>query len=160
MGAMLGRLIANVGARWYVSAVYPAGLALLIPLVGLWLFPERADLPAPGNTQVLGWTVAVMLGSSFLVSLIYGHSVGGSLKALGWLTFLPGVLGVILSIYGRDAALAYLARTVPRFDTVQDLVMLYLDRAVPTVRWLTVGFFVLGALLLVAGGRLSGSSRR
>ena len=44
---------------------------------------------------------------------------------------------------------------MPRFQEVRPAIELYLDRAVPQVIYLTVGFFVAGALLLILGSRLA-----
>ena len=44
---------------------------------------------------------------------------------------------------------------MPRFEEVRPAIDLYLDRAVPQVLYLTVGFFVAGGLLLVLGSRLT-----
>ena len=52
------------------------------------------------------------------------------------------------------------ATTVPTFEEVRPAIELYLDRAVPQVAYLTVGFFVAGVLLLVLGSRLAPRRRR
>jgi hypothetical protein len=83
------------------------------------------------------------------------RSLSGSLKALGLLTFLPGFIGILAAIFGREWLLNRFAETVPRFQEVRPAAELYLDRAVPQVVYLTVGFFVAGVLLLVLGGRLA-----
>jgi hypothetical protein len=93
--------------------------------------------------------------AALVVRLWVTRSLSGSLKALGLLTFLPGFVGILASIFGREWLLNRLAGTVPRFQEVRPAVELYLDRAVPQVIYLTVGFFVAGALLLLLGSRLT-----
>jgi hypothetical protein len=88
------------------------------------------------------------------------RSLGNTLKALGMLTFLPGFVGVLVAIFGREWLLNRFAATVPRFEEVRPAIELYLDRAVPQVVYLTVGFFVAGVLLLVLGSRLASSPAR
>lgn len=157
---MLGRLASTAAARLFVGAVYPTGLTLLIPLVLVRLAPASLDVAPAGSARALAWAAGVMVAASLLVSLSYTRSLAGSLKSLGRLTFAPGLLGLVFSVSGREAVLAYLGRTLPRFAEVEGLVALYLDRAVPSVRYLTVGFFVVGALLLFAGRQLDRSGSR
>lgn len=154
---MLARLASTVAARLFVGTVYPTGLMLLIPLVLVRVAPAGLDVAPGGSARALAWAAGVMVAVSLLVSLSYTRSLAGSLKGLGRLTFAPGLLGLVFSVYGRDAVLAYLGRTLPRFAEVEGLVALYLDRAVPSVRYLTGGFFVVGALLLLAGRQLDRS---
>ena len=47
------------------------------------------------------------------------------------------------------------AGTIPRFQEVRPAIELYLDRAVPQVLYLTVGFFAAGVLLLLLGSWLT-----
>ena len=83
------------------------------------------------------------------------RSLSGSLRALGWLTFLPGFIGILVTLFGREVLLNRFAETVPRFQEVRPAIELYLDRAVPQVLYLTVGFFVAGVLLLLLGSGLA-----
>ena len=62
-----------------------------------------------------------------------------------------------MAIFGREWLFGHFASTVPRFEEVRPAVELYLDRVVPQVVYLTVGFFVAGVLLLVLGSRLAPS---
>ncbi len=153
---MLQRLAQHIAWRLFISTVYTAGLTLLIPAVLLFILPESAGIVPPVASPTLLRSAAIMVGASFLVTVWFTHSVARSLTALGRLTFIPGLIGVGLAIFGRDMALSYLARTVPRFEEVKGLVDLYIDRAVPHVLYLTVGFFVLGAILLVLGAKIGG----
>jgi hypothetical protein len=56
------------------------------------------------------------------------------MKALGGLTFVPGLVGVLVAILGRETLLGWLARAIPRFDEARPAVELYLARVVPQVR--------------------------
>jgi hypothetical protein len=68
---------------------------------------------------------------------------------------MPGFVGTVVALFGRDWLVNRLATTVPKFEEVRPAVELYLDRVVPQVAYLTVGFFAAGALLLVLGSRLA-----
>jgi hypothetical protein len=51
------------------------------------------------------------------------------------------------------------AETILRFQEVRPAIELYLNRVVPQVVYLTVGFFVAGALLLMLGSWLAPEGR-
>src|SRR5262245_18707988 len=93
--------------------------------------------------------------AGLIVRLWMTRSLSKSLKGLGWLTFLPGFVGILAAFFGRDWLLSRFEATIPRFPEMRPAIELYLDRAVPQVVYLTVGFFVAGLLLLVLGSRLA-----
>ena len=149
MGA-LGRL----AMRGLVGLAYPLGLTLLLPLPLLLLLPRGTGGGPAGSAPVVGGTAAALIVASLLASLAYTYSLAGSLKTLGRLSFIPGLVGVVCWILGRDVVLAYAARLVPGVPELERAAQLYVDRAVPSVRWLTLAFFAVGVLLLL-GDRLT-----
>ena len=153
---LVGRVAGAIAWRVFVSTAYTTGLTLLIPLVALRLQPAELNLVPVGTSPVLLWVAIGLMVAAFVVRLWVSHSLGGTLKGLGFLTFLPGFIGILVSVFGRDWLLNRVATTVPKFEEVRPAVEVYLDRAVPQVVYLTVGFFVAGALLLVLGSRFAG----
>jgi hypothetical protein len=109
---------------------------------------------------VLLWIAIGLMVTALVVRLWATHSLSGSLRALGFLTFLPGFLGILFTLFGRDTLLTRFAETVPRFQDVRPAIELYLDRVVPQVLYLTVGFFVAGAFLIFLGSRMEPRSAR
>jgi hypothetical protein len=152
------RVAGAIAWRLFVSTAYTTGLTLLIPFVVLRLQPEDVKLVPAGASPVLLWVAVGLMAAALLVRLAVTRSLSDTLKALGMLTFLPGFIGIVAAIFGRDWLLARFAGTVPRFQEVRPAVELYLDRAVPQVVYLTVGFFLAGVLLLVLGSRLAPSA--
>jgi hypothetical protein len=148
-------LAGAVAWRLFVSAAYTTGLTLLIPFVALRIQPAELQLVPVGTSPVLLWLAIGLIAAALAVRLWATRSFSGTLKALGFLTFLPGFIGILFALFGRDALLARFAETVPRFQEIRPAVELYLDRVVPQVVYLTVGFFVAGVLLLVLGSRLT-----
>jgi len=106
------------------------------------------------TSTTLLWTAIALVLASVALTLIFTASLGRSLKMLGRVTFIPGFLGLVFTIFGRDIVLLYLASTVPAFVKIQQAVTFYLDTAVPKVRYLTFGFFMLGALLWLLGDKM------
>jgi hypothetical protein len=139
----------------FVSTAYTTGLTLLIPFVALRIQPAELGLVPVGTSPVLLWLAIGLMTAALLVRLWVTRSLSGTLKALGLLTFLPGFIGILFTLFGREVLLARFAETVPRFQEVRPAVELYLDRVVPQVVYLTVGFFVAGVLLLLLGSRLA-----
>ena len=156
---MVERVAGAVAWRLFVSAAYTTGLTLLIPFVLLRIQPAELKLVPVGTSPVLLWVAIGLMAAALIVRLWVTRSLSGSLKALGMLTFLPGFLGILFSLFGREWLLNQFADTVPRFQEVRPAIDLYLDRAVPQVVYLTVGFFVAGVLLLVLGSRLAPARR-
>jgi hypothetical protein len=144
-----------VAWRVFVSTAYTTGLTLLIPYVALRIQPAELRLVPVGTSPVLLWVAIGLMTAALAVRLWATRSFSGSLRALGWLTFLPGFVGIVATLFGREALLNRFAETLPRFQEVRPAVELYLDRAVPQVLYLTVGFFVAGGLLLILGSRLA-----
>ncbi|HWC04468.1 MAG TPA: hypothetical protein VHF87_17080 [Methylomirabilota bacterium] len=153
--ALAERVAGAIAWRAFVSAAYTTGLTLLIPYVVFRIQPAELRLVPVGTSPVLLWLAIGLMTAALLVRLLVTRSLSGSLRALGFLTFLPGFLGILFTLFGRDVLLNWFAGTLPRFQEVRPAIELYLDRAVPQVLYLTVGFFVAGALLLLLGSRLT-----
>jgi hypothetical protein len=154
---VIGRLAGALAWRAYVSMAYTTGLTLLIPFVAVRVQPAELGLVPAGTSPVLLWLAVGLMGSALVVRLWATGALWDSLRALGFLTFLPGFLGIVFALFGREMLLRRFADTVPRFQDLRPAIELYLDRAVPQVVYLTVGFFVAGALLLVLGSRVGPS---
>ncbi|HZS32835.1 MAG TPA: hypothetical protein VFC42_05605 [Methylomirabilota bacterium] len=148
-----GRLVGAIAWRMAVSAAYTTGLGLLIPFVAVRLLPAELVLVPVGTSPVLLWAASGLVGAAFVLHLWGTRSLGGTLTGLGRLTFVPGVVGILVALLGRDWLLGRLA-ALPHFAELRPALELYLDRVVPQVLYLTVGFFVAGILLLLAGDRL------
>ncbi len=154
-----GRVAGAIAWRVFVSTAYTTGLTLLIPFVLLRIQPAELKLVPVGTSPVLLWVAIGLMVAALVVRLWATRSLSDSLKALGMLTFLPGFIGILFTLFGREWLLNRFADTVPRFQEVRPAIELYLDRAVPQVVYLTVGFFVAGVLLLVLGSRLAPAQR-
>ena len=152
---LVERVAGAIVWRVFVSTAYTTGLTLLIPFVVLRVQPAELKLVPVAMSPVLLWVASGLMTAALVVRLWVTRSLSGSLKALGLLTFLPGFIGIFVTLFGRETLLSRLAQTLPRFQEARPVIEHYLDRAVPQVLYLTVGFFVAGALLLLLGSRLA-----
>lgn len=148
-------IASGIAWRLFVSAAYTTGLTLLIPYVVFRLQPEDIRLVPVGLSPVLLWVAIGLMAAALVVRLWVTRDLGGSLRALGFMTFLPGLVGILFTLFGRETLLGRFAGTVPRFQDVRPAIELYLDRVVPQVLYLTVGFFVAGAALILLGSRIA-----
>jgi hypothetical protein len=152
---LVERIAGAIAWRVFVSTAYTTGLTLLIPFVAVRIQPAELKLVPFGMSPILLWLAIGLMVSALIVRLCVTRSLSGTLKALGLMTFLPGFLGIVCALFGRDILLRRFAETIPRFQEVRPAIELYLDRVVPQVVYLTVGFFVAGALLLMLGSWLA-----
>ena len=148
----------HIGWRVFISLVYITGLTLLIPSVFLFVFPSELNIVSPATSAVVVWCAVAFILLSIVVTVILRKSVGAALKALGRVTFIPGLIGLVFSLIGRDVVLLYLAGTVPNFPVVRETLTLLIEQAVPHVRYLTVGYFVLGLVLWLVGDKMQRDS--
>jgi hypothetical protein len=149
------RLGGAIAWRVFVSLAYTAGLTLLIPFVALRILPAELGHVPVATSPTLLWVAVGLILAALLVRLAATRSLSGSLSALGWHTFVPGFIGLLVSLFGRDVMMARLEQAIPRFQEARPAVELYLDRVVPQVLYLTAGFFVAGVVLLLLGSRLA-----
>lgn len=151
---LLERLTTYVVWRLTVGILYISGLTLLIPYLFLFVFPQDLNVISSGASSALLWTAIGLVVVSLLATVWLTASLGGALKMLGRVTFLPGLLGLVFTMFGRDMVMLYLAGTLPAFEKVQGLLSFYVDTAVPHVRYLTLGYFVLGVVLWLLGDKI------
>ena len=145
----------SIAWRLFVSLAYTTGLTLLIPYVVMRLQPPDLKLVPVGLPPAVLWVAIGLMVAALVVRLRATGSLSGTLRALGFLTFLPGFMGILFTLFGRETLMNRFAETVPRFQDVRPAIELYLDRAVPQVVYLTVGFFVAGAVLIFLGSRIA-----
>jgi hypothetical protein len=137
-----------------VGLIYIGGLSMLIPAAFLFVFPQELNLVSAITSPVLLWVAVGLVVVSFAVTLWHTQGLGKAFKSLGRITFIPGLIGLVMSIFGRDLFLLYFASTVPAFEQLRTILTSYLDNAVPRVRYLTLSFFVLGIVLWLIGDKL------
>jgi hypothetical protein len=117
--------------------VYFSGLALLIPLIPLVFSPF--DLIGAKNSLAIA---SVLIVVSFFIVYIFTKSKKVALRALGFMTLLPGFLAVVFSFMGpmrKAQLLGYFSKA----PFVKEWVQEYVPSA-----WLLAGvYIVLGCAL-------------
>ena len=156
---IIERVMSDIVWRFIVAIVYVGGLSLLIPAAFLYVFPPELKILAPTTSPTILWTAVIMVLAGFFITLYHTKTIAKAFKSLGRITFIPGMIGLVMSFFGRDLVLLYLAGTVPGFTRIQMMLTAYLDNAVPRVRYLTLSFFVLGIVLWLIGDKLETDNR-
>ncbi|MEM4369122.1 MAG: hypothetical protein QXU88_02255, partial [Candidatus Woesearchaeota archaeon] len=129
-------------ARYLARLAYVTGLTALIPLVVIQThFAPRA------------FTASIALvGIAILIMLMVEGSFGQTVKRLGLMTFVPGILAILFILFGKEVILMPL---VDYFPAVGPAIAAYLERTVPSVTVLAISFFVIGFILWRVGSVLT-----
>ena len=134
---------------WLLSFVYVTGLTLL--------FPFLFFLSIPGATSpILLTTALVLVVVSFFGFVWQEGKMGAALKTLSKITLIPGMIGVMFSLFGKEVVVAYVQSNllVPAF--FMEIFISNLESAVPKIRVLTVVYILLGIFLWFIGDRFEG----
>lgn len=134
---------------WLLSFVYVTGLTLL--------FPFLFFLSLPGATSPILLTIAVVLIVVSFFGFVWQEGrIGAALKTLSKITLIPGMIGVLFSIFGRDVVISYVQSKLLVPTLFMTLFINNIETAVPKIRVLTVVFILLGIFLWFLGDRFEG----
>ncbi|MBI4145081.1 hypothetical protein HY493_02640 [Candidatus Woesearchaeota archaeon] len=141
--------IRDLLAGWVLSILYVTGLTLL--------FPFLYFLALPGATSpILLVTAVVLVVLSFFGFVWNEGSINKALKTLSRITLIPGMIGVLFSVFGRDVILGYIQSKFVATPSIFTFVISNLETAVPKIRVLTVVYILLGIFLWFIGDRFEG----
>jgi len=135
-----------------VHLAYIAGLTILIPLFLLLISPPP-DVAAIEFLGVYFLVALALIVASVLALLWWKASLAKTLKTLGSMTLIPGILALVFAINGREIVLAWFETRILNFALVKPYFIQYLEQAVPKIWWLTVLYLLLGMFLILWGVR-------
>lgn len=135
----------NIVVGWIFGLLYVTGLALLFPFVYF------LQISGPTSPSIL-ITAAILIVASFFGFLGRYGDISISLKVMGRITLIPGLIGIIFSVFGRRIILSALEGQQLAQEAVTVLTA-YLDNAVPKIRILTVLYILLGIFLWYLGSK-------
>lgn len=139
-------VIGNIVVGWIFGILYVTGLTLL--------FPFLFFLQVSGPTSPIVLVVAViMIIASFFGYLGRYRDIGSTLKALGRITLIPGLLGIFFSVFGRVLITAMLEGRGLAQDVLLRLVLIA-ENVIPKVWVLTIIYVFIGILMWYVGYRL------
>jgi hypothetical protein len=128
--------------RYVAQLAYIAGLAALIPLV---IFPTTK---APTYFSA----AAGLIIFAVLVIFIQKGSLALTIRSLGRITTIPGILAVLFLMFGRESSVNFALSLAP--SLTEPIVKAYIENSIPSVWLLALGFLIVGVILWMLGSRM------
>ena len=141
----LKTLAGNIVVGWIFGIFYVTGLTLLFP------FLFFLQLAGPSSPNFLIAAIILITISFFGFLGRYGN-LAGTLKTLGRITLIPGLLGIFFSVFGRRIIVSVLEGQQLAQGVLLTLIS-YVENAVPKVLALTVLYIVLGIFMWWIGSK-------
>ena len=135
VGELVGFHIVTMIAR----AFYIAGLTVLIPLLPMVLSPQQII----GAKYAFG-TALGFIALGFLIVFWFSESKRSALKALGFMTLIPGLLAVIFSFMGPRR----MANFLNSFGGASPYLEKWTETYVPNA-WLLAGIYIIVGVLFI-----------
>jgi len=134
-----------------VHAIYLAGVAILFPV-----------LVASYETGVFPWAVSrnAFYGSLMLIiiaALLLWRShgkFGKTLRSLGWMKIIPGLIAVAFFVFGRDTIFGTARVNIAGFSVVEPFVRPLLTHSAPTLGIFAGAYILIGIAFVWIGHRL------
>lgn len=137
----------------FFKFLYISGLAFIIPYVLALQLPPAIIVLSGTRHAMLAIAIFLVLFSFYGVFSQNRYRLNKTLKQMGIMTLVPGLLSLFFSLFGEYILLA-IAKTLENYSTINELVMTYIDHAIIKVRILTLCFIFLGIILYYAGGKI------
>ncbi|MBI4145853.1 hypothetical protein HY489_00790 [Candidatus Woesearchaeota archaeon] len=119
--------------------LYVAGLTALIPLIPMVLSPQQLMAAKYGLLAALFLIIA-----SFITVFLFTRSKKASVRAIGFMTIIPGFLAVAFALIGEKNLVGYLVKLGP----VTPFVQAWLDNYLPK-SWFLAGIYIILGVSLV-----------
>jgi len=142
---VIKRAAGNMVVGWIFGLLYVTGLALLFPFIYF------LQVSGPTSPRILVAAAILIVASFFGFFGRYGD-LAGTLKALGRITLIPGLIGIFFSVFGRGIIVSTLEQQQLAQEALLVLVTL-VENAVPKVRILTVIYILLGIFMWWMGSK-------
>ena len=133
--------------QWIFGTIYFLGLTFLLPFLLTRNIPTEIGALHSGPTIL--FTVAIFLVLIGFIGMFYAkHDIPNTLSTLGRVTLMPGLIGVVVSLTGKDFVVQIIERWL-NIDPIRSIIMSTLDRASSQVWILTVSYIVVGVALFI-----------
>ena len=120
-------------------AFYIAGLTVLIPLLPMVLSPQQVI----GAKYAFG-TALGFIALGFLIVFWFSESKRSALKALGFMTLVPGLLAVVFSFMGPRRMAGFLSSFGEASPYLENWAESYIPNA-----WLLAGIYIVVGVLFI-----------
>lgn len=130
--------------------LYFLGLTLILPYI--FLVKPTFEIKFLKPTFILIAAISLILVGVFGV---YSNkkSWKKTFFSLGLLTFIPGIIALLIAIYSEEIILALFKSSMINLKQLKPLIDMYLVKKVPRLWIITIFYIVLGIIMFLAGRR-------
>jgi len=131
-------------------SAYLSGLALIIPLSIIIVFSKFV---VAGSVLKLLTTAVLLICAGAAMMYFATRSESRTLRSLGITTLIPALLSVLLMFVNQQLVFATISFYVRDFQKVEPFIQRYLEQRVPHSLFLTVGYLIVGIILIYLSKR-------
>lgn len=133
--------------RWLFKTIYFLGLTFLLPFLLTKNIPTQIGMLRAGPPLL--FTLAILFIFVGFLGIFYTRKeVPKTLSNIGWITIFPGLLGVVVSILGKDFVIKIIEHYL-NIELIRTIIIGTLDKASSQVWILTASYLVIGVGLIV-----------
>jgi hypothetical protein len=142
--------VANFVVGWIAGLFYLTALATLIPFGALLATSGFTHIPEYLHNVPI--SALILVGIAVAVLFVHYRSVAHTIASLGWMTFLPGLGGLLLLVFGKVQIFAWLERFFAGTALEPFIAAIY--NAMPQVWLFVIGYVVLGYIFIHIAGKI------
>ena len=134
------------------KALYITGLAILIPMIFAFAFQE----PGPWYSKPMTYFFAsiFLILYAFFGMLKRKKKLSDTLKSLGKMSLIPGIIALIFFVFGGPLVYNFLRMIIPKFDAIEPFVTIFIESSIPKMGVLVLGYIFIGGILYYLGDRI------
>ena len=149
---MMKEFAKNLVLQWIFGTLYFFGLTFLLAFLLTKSIPAQLGMFKSAHQVLLVVSISMVIIGLF--GMLYSkHDFTKTLSALGRATLVPGLLGVIISITGKDIVIKMVERSI-NIKPIKELLILSLDKASSQVWMLTLSYIVIGISLYIVSKKM------
>jgi hypothetical protein len=147
-----GRKAVELMYRAFFKSCYLVGLSFLIPFILTYALPEAGE--EWYKVPLIFFFLALFLVMFSFYGLLWRHKrIGKTFKSLGFMSLVPGLIAAMVATIGRQK-LVQAVLAVHGGESTLAALNFYIDRTVPKIKVLVLGYIVIGLFFYWVGTKL------
>lgn len=138
--------------RYFFKFLYTLGLVFLLLFLSTTKAPSELGLWQGTPAMLAGIASVLLIIGVVGVYFSCQRAWGKTLRSLGLWTLLPGVIGILISVYGVNLIYSFMEGLVS-LDVAKPIIDGYIIRRVPQIFILTIAYIIIGLFLYISGVR-------
>jgi len=143
---------------WVYGWIYFIGLTSLIPFILFNAAPTELGIWSGAQEVILTLAILFILGGVYGMGKIHKKKSEAA-QALALTTLIPGVISLIVSVLGRPLVNSLVHLLVSDLSNVERLIILYINRVLPQVWFLTFAYISIGGIMYMISKSMSNKKR-